>query len=76
MDQISDEKNQDEDWLEGIAIKEAMMRLSDRKAYIIITFFLQVRLKWSCRGNQHISSSSFQIGKNSTQAHEKIYLIN
>jgi len=40
MDQISDEKNQDEDWLEGIAIKEAMMRLSDRERHILsLRFF-------------------------------------
>ena len=40
MDQISDKKNQDEDWLEGIAIKEAMMRLSDRERHILsLRFF-------------------------------------
>jgi RNA polymerase sporulation-specific sigma factor len=35
MDQISDEKNQDKIWLEGIAIREAMRRLSDREKMIL-----------------------------------------
>jgi len=40
MDQISDKKNVDEDWLEGIAIKEAMLRLSERERHILsLRFF-------------------------------------
>ena len=31
MDQISDEKNQDENWLQGISIKEAMQKLNSRE---------------------------------------------
>ena len=32
MDQISDDKNTDQQWLEEIAIKEAMKKLNDRKS--------------------------------------------
>ncbi|NMP21626.1 RNA polymerase sporulation sigma factor SigG [Sulfobacillus harzensis] len=39
MDQISDEKNQDKTWLEGIAIREAMRRLSDREKMILTMRF-------------------------------------
>ena len=31
MDQIKDKKNQDDAWLEGLAIKEAMKKLNDRE---------------------------------------------
>ena len=40
MDQVSDEKNTDEAWLENLALKEAMKRLNDRERYIIkLRFF-------------------------------------
>lgn len=35
MDQISDSKNQDENWLENISIKEAMKRLNSREKLIL-----------------------------------------
>ena len=35
MDQVRDEKNTDEDWLEQIALKEAMARLSERERQIL-----------------------------------------
>ena len=41
MDQISDEKNEDVNWLEGIAIREALRKLSDREKHILtLRFFL------------------------------------
>ncbi len=40
MDQISDEKNTDEQWLEEISIKEAMKKLNDREKHIVnLRFF-------------------------------------
>ncbi len=40
MDQISDDKNTDEMWLEEIAIKEAMKKLNDREKHIVnLRFF-------------------------------------
>jgi len=40
MDQIADEKNQDTDWLEGIAIKDALQKLNDRERLILkLRFF-------------------------------------
>ena len=35
MDQLSDDKNTDEAWLEDIALREAMKRLSERERKII-----------------------------------------
>lgn len=40
MDQISDEKHQDGNWLEGISVREAMRKLSDREKLILsLRFF-------------------------------------
>ncbi len=40
MDQVKDEKNTDESWLEEIALKEAMTHLSDREKHIVkLRFF-------------------------------------
>ena len=40
MDQVSDNKNTDENWLENISIKEAMKKLSDREKLILnLRFF-------------------------------------
>ena len=35
MDQISDKKNKEENWVESIALKDAMDRLNDRERRII-----------------------------------------
>lgn len=40
MDQVSDEKNQDSTWLEGISIREAMEKLNERERLILkLRFF-------------------------------------
>lgn len=40
MDQISDDKNTDDSWLEEISIKEAMKKLNDREKHIVsLRFF-------------------------------------
>ena len=40
MDQVKDTKNTDESWLEEIALREAMKRLTDREKHIInLRFF-------------------------------------
>ncbi len=41
MDQISDERNKDVNWVEEIALKEAMMRLNDREKLILNMRFFQ-----------------------------------
>lgn len=40
MDQISDKKNREEQWIENLALREAMKRLGERERYIIdLRFF-------------------------------------
>ncbi len=41
MDQISDERNKDVNWVEEIALKEAMVRLNDREKVILNMRFFQ-----------------------------------
>lgn len=43
MDQVKDEKNNDENWLEGISLKEAMRKLNDREKLILNLRFFQGR---------------------------------
>ena len=43
MDQVSDTRSTDENWIETIALKEAMRRLSDREKLILNLRFFQGR---------------------------------
>ena len=43
MDQVSDTKSTDENWIEAIALKEAMARLEDREKLILKLRFFQGR---------------------------------
>ena len=43
MDQISDEKHEDSNWLEGISIREGLSRLSDREKLILTMRFFDGR---------------------------------
>lgn len=46
MDQVKDVKNTDESWLEHIALKEAMSRLTDRERWILNLRFLKEKHRW------------------------------
>lgn len=41
MDQIGDEKNQDSDWLEGIAVRQALNKLNERERTILTLRFFE-----------------------------------
>lgn len=43
MDQVRDEKNEDECWIDGIAIREAMRKLNDREKHILSLRFFEGR---------------------------------
>jgi len=43
MDQVSDEKSEDESWLEGIALREALRKLNDREKHILTLRFFKGR---------------------------------
>ncbi len=46
MDQLSDEKQKDEQWVEELALKEGMKRLNDREKMIIRKRFFKERHRW------------------------------
>ena len=48
MDQVKDNKNNDEMWVERIALKEAVGHLTDRERKILSMRFSRARPRWRC----------------------------
>ena len=46
MDQISDDKQKDYQWVEELALKEALHKLNDREKMILSMRFLKEKPKW------------------------------
>lgn len=46
MDQVSDKKNKEENWIEELSLEAAMERLNERERYIITLRFLKERRRW------------------------------
>jgi len=57
MDQIRDEGCREEAWLESIALKDAMRRLSEREQRILYLRFFQGRTQMEVAGEIHISQA-------------------
>jgi RNA polymerase sporulation-specific sigma factor len=61
MDQISDDKNQDVSWLEGISIKESLSRLNEREKLILTKRFFEGRTQMEVA--QEIGISQAQVSR-------------
>jgi RNA polymerase sporulation-specific sigma factor len=61
MDQISDTKNQDENWLQGIAIREALRKLNDREKLILTMRFFDGRTQMEVA--EEIGISQAQVSR-------------
>lgn len=61
MDQVKDEKNTDESWLEEIALKEAMTHLSDREKHIVNLRFFSGRTQMEVA--EEIGISQAQVSR-------------
>lgn len=61
MDQISDEKNQDENWLQNISIKEAMQKLNEREKKILSLRFFEGKTQMEVA--QEIGISQAQVSR-------------
>lgn len=61
MDQINDEKNQDLNWLEGIAIREAMRKLNEREKLILTLRFFEGRTQMEVA--EEIGISQAQVSR-------------
>ena len=57
MDQVKDSKNTDESWLEHIALKEAMDRLTDREKHILNLRFFQGKTQMEVSAEVGISQA-------------------
>lgn len=61
MDQVKDEKNNDENWLEGISLKEAMRKLNDREKLILNLRFFEGRTQMEVA--EEIGISQAQVSR-------------
>lgn len=61
MDQVSDDKNQDDNWLESIALKEAMQKLNEREKMILSMRFFQGRTQMEVA--EEIGISQAQVSR-------------
>ena len=57
MDQISDKKNKEEDWVESIALEESMKRLDEREKHIVELRFFEGRTQMEVAGEIGISQA-------------------
>ena len=72
MDQIKDEKNVDESWLESISLKEAISRLGEREQHIINLRFFQGKTQMEVASEIGISQAQVsRLEKNALASMKK-----
>ena len=72
MDQVRDTKNTDEDWLEQIALKEAMARLSERERQILALRYSDGKTQMEVSGEIGISQAQVSsLEKNAIKSIKK-----
>ena len=74
MDQVSDEKNQDETWLEGIALREAMKKLNDREKLILTMRFFDGRTQMEVAEEIGISQAQVSRLEKTALSHMRKYI--
>ena len=70
MDQVQDTRNTDESWLEHIALKDAMDRLTDREKAILSLRYFEGKTQMEV--SAHIGISQAQISRLEKNAIQKI----
>ena len=70
MDQVGDTRNTDEQWLDQIALQEAMGQLSERERRILTMRFFEGRTQMEVAGEIHISQA--QVSRLEKNALERI----
>lgn len=72
MDQVRDNKNTDEDWIEQIALKEAMSRLSERERQILALRYSDGKTQMEVSGEIGISQAQVsRLEKNAIKSIKK-----
>ena len=74
MDQVSDEKNTDENWLEEIALKEALTRLCNREKKILNLRFFKGRTQMEVAKELGISQAQVSRLEKSALTHMKNHI--
>ena len=74
MDQISDSKNQDENWLQNISVKEAMKKLNDREKLILTLRFFNGRTQMEVADEIGISHAQVSRLEKIALKHMKKYV--
>ena len=74
MDQVKDEKNSDEVWLEGIALREAMRKLNDREKLILNLRFFEGRTQMEVAEEIGISQAQVSRLEKSALNHMKKHM--
>jgi len=74
MDQVKDEKNADEVWLEGIALREAMRKLNSREKLILNLRFFEGRTQMEVAEEIGISQAQVSRLEKSAIKHMKKYM--
>jgi len=74
VDQISDDKDLDHQWLEGISIREAMAKLSDREKLILNLRFFDGRTQMEVAEEIGISQAQVSRLEKSALKHMKRYV--
>ena len=74
MDQISDEKSNDEDWVEHIALRDAIKKLQQREKHILNLRFFKGKTQMEVSKELGISQAQVSRLEKSALAHMKKYL--
>ena len=74
MDQISDKKNKEENWIEEISLKEAMEKLPDREHNIIKLRFFEGKTQMEVAKEIDISQAQVSRLEKSALRNMKNYL--
>ncbi len=74
MDQISDEKHRDAEWLEGISIREAMQKLNDREKLILTLRFFEGRTQMEVADEIGISQAQVSRLEKAALKHMRRYI--
>ena len=74
MDQVKDEKTADNDWIEKIAIKEALQHLNDREKRILRMRFFEGRTQMEVAGEIGISQAQVSRLEKNALIHMRKYV--
>ena len=74
MDQVSDEKNNDDNWLEGISLKEGMRKLNEREKLILNLRFFEGRTQMEVAEEIGISQAQVSRLEKTALMHMKKYI--